>query len=99
MFLMQVFFMQVEADHRVEARVVVGKLLHLPTAKASAPSLIVDRYGDHLVLRTPSQGTEARKNERGPLLDQLISTADASGETRPALPLPSSTGADTTQKS
>jgi 23S rRNA (cytosine1962-C5)-methyltransferase len=36
------------------------------------PSLIVDRYGDHLVVQTLSQGTEARKDELVRILVDLL---------------------------
>lgn len=36
------------------------------------PSLVVDRYGDHLVLQTLSQGTEARKGEITAILADLL---------------------------
>ena len=39
------------------------------------PSLIVDRYGDHLVVQTLSQGTEARKDELVQILVELLRPA------------------------
>jgi len=39
------------------------------------PSLIVDRYGDHLVVQTLSQGTEARKDELVRILVDLLQPA------------------------
>jgi 23S rRNA (cytosine1962-C5)-methyltransferase len=39
------------------------------------PSLIVDRYGDHLVVQTLSQGTEARKDELVRILVDLLHPA------------------------
>ena len=39
------------------------------------PSLIVDRYGDHLVVQTLSQGTEARKDELVRILVELLRPA------------------------
>ena len=39
------------------------------------PSLIVDRYGDHLVVQTLSQGTEARKDELVRVLVELLRPA------------------------
>src|SRR5437867_4832345 len=39
------------------------------------PSLIVDRYGDHLVVQTLSQGTEARKDELVRILVELMRPA------------------------
>jgi 23S rRNA (cytosine1962-C5)-methyltransferase len=39
------------------------------------PSLIVDRYGDHLVVQTLSQGTEARKDELVRILVNLLQPA------------------------
>src|SRR6185295_7075688 len=36
------------------------------------PSLIVDRYGDHLVVQTLSQGTEARKDDLIRILVELL---------------------------
>ena len=39
------------------------------------PSLIVDRYGDHLVVQTLSQGTETRKEEVVRILVELLKPA------------------------
>lgn len=39
------------------------------------PSLIVDRYGDHLVVQTLSQGTDARKDELVRVLVELLRPA------------------------
>jgi len=39
------------------------------------PSLVVDRYGDHLVVQTLSQGTEARKDELVRVLVELLRPA------------------------
>ena len=39
------------------------------------PSLIVDRYRDHLVVQTLSQGTEARKDEVVAILGELLQPA------------------------
>jgi 23S rRNA (cytosine1962-C5)-methyltransferase len=39
------------------------------------PSLVVDRYGDHLVVQTLSQGTEARKDELVRILVDLLHPA------------------------